>query len=694
MHRHAKNTAFAVVVALVFAAAQAGLTAPRKGPPVAAEVSTLKELHEALAKATPGSVIRLAAGIYQIYADDPYFLVEDVQGLPDQPIVIQGAASTEEGTRPTIIDGGRSLSPMLEVEEHNGKAGSRPVELHDLLIEKQFRTERAINCFVFENVAYLVVENLTVRNCLPAAFVNYGNSHYVAIRSSVLVGGMMPVFAGRYSDHLLIEDNVWTQDPSGYTEDQSGYSGRVDLATRPGRMWDTIPWGVVHHGSRAYLNGGLVGSLRTAGSIIIRRNIIRNAYNGVRLRANRCPRYETCGANLEIYDNDFQFIRDNPVEPEDHAENWWIHHNRIYNGHAWFSLDGVSGGPIFIFGNIGWFDDKPARRCIQRDWAADQTIHPGKRYVPTPEGECSRSRTGKVIKLGPDPVDLKEPIYIFNNSWYVRAPLIAGGRAKFRAWNNATEFCDPTNLPPGLCVADYETEPVCVRSPAGKADPFANRFPVELDRVPFFDCFAASPGDESRNGVSNHPDFPDKMASAAFPFSGWHGDPGFVDSHAGDFRLRPDALARGKGCVVTRRADGSLACETSTPGADPDVGAYQGDVLTEGPEFIYRGDEPPRVMKVAWRTSENAVELEIVFSTPIQDPSDSAHAALRVEGGSSVGSEPCRKLQTTSLECRFPGLQAVPSKTATLLLPRSIKSPGGKPITLWAAPTTNLAFQE
>jgi hypothetical protein len=691
---HAKNITFAFVVALVFAGAQAGLAAPRKGPPVASEVSTLNELHEALEKATPGSVIRLAAGIYQIYADDPYFLIKDVQGLPDQPIVIQGAASTEEGRRPTILDGGRSLSPMLEVEEHYGKAGSRPVELHDLLIQKQFRTERAINCFVFENVAYLVVENLTVRNCLPAAFVIYGNSRYVAIRSSVMVGGMMPVFAGRYSDHLLIEDNVWTQDPSGYTEDQSGYSGRVDLAPRPGRMWDTIPWGVVHHGSRAYLNGGLVGSLRTAGSIIIRRNIIRNAYNGVRLRANRCPRYETCGANVEIYDNDFQFIRDNPVEPEDHAENWWIHHNRIYNGHAWFSLDGVSGGPIYIFGNIGWFDDKPERRCIQRDWAGDQTIHSGKRYVSTPEGECSRSRTGKVIKLGPDPVDLKEPIYVFNNSWYVRAPLISGGRAKFRAWNNATEFCDPTKLPGGLCVADYETEPVCVRSPAGKADPFANRFPLELDRIPFFDCFAASPGDESRNGVSNHPDFPDKMAGAGFPFNGWHGDPGFVDSHAGDFRLRPDALARGKGCVVTRRADASLACEANTSGADPDVGAYQGDVLIEGPEFIYRGDEQPRVMKVAWRTNENAVQLEIVFSIPIQDPPDNAHAALRVEGGSSVGSEPCRKLQTTAMECRFPGLQAIPPKTATLLLPRSIKSPGGKSITLWAAPTTNLAFQE
>jgi hypothetical protein len=77
--------------------------------------------------------------------------------------------------------------------------------------------------------------------------------------------------------------------------------------------------------------------------------------------------------------------------------------------------------------------------ALQRDWAKNQTIHTGKRYVPTTEGECSRSRTGKVIKLGPDPVELKEPLYIFNNSWYVRAPLVAGGRAKFRAWNTNAE---------------------------------------------------------------------------------------------------------------------------------------------------------------------------------------------------------------------------------------------------------------
>ena len=50
-------------------------------------------------------------------------------------------------------------------------------------------------------------------------------------------------------------------------------------------------------------------------------------------------------------------------------------------------------------------------------------------------------------------------------------------------------------------------------------------------------------------------------------------------------------------------------------------------------------------MKTAWRTSDGAVVLEIAFSTPIQDPPSGTHAALRLEAGGSIGSEPCQKVQ-------------------------------------------------
>ena len=343
-HRaNAPGIIFGIVFGLFLVGASPGAAAPRDGPPLRVEVSSLEELRQALERATPGSVIRLASGTYQIFAEDPSFTIKGVQGLPDQPITIQGTRGTAETARPTIIDGGRRLDPTMALVERFRNPGGRSSEVEDLITQNQFRTVQAINCPLFEEAAYLVIEELTVRNCWPTSFV-FVSSQYVTLRAITIVGSTYPFGVDRRSDHFLVEDSVWTQDDSGYAEDESGYSGRVDLVPKPGRMWDTVPWGVAHHGSRAYLNGGLIGSLGTPGSIIVRHNIIRNAYNGVRIRANRCE-LPPCNVNVEIYDNDFQFVRDNPVEPEDEATNWWVFHNRIYNAHGWFSLDGSAEVP-------------------------------------------------------------------------------------------------------------------------------------------------------------------------------------------------------------------------------------------------------------------------------------------------------------------------------------------------------------
>ena len=685
-----RTLGFGIAIWLLVAAAAPGAAAVRDGPPITVEVSSIQEFRAAAERVTPGSVIRVAPGIFEMSADDPLVSVKGLQGLPDQPIVIQGTRGTG-GSRPTIIDGGRSLDAMLGMIERFRQPAGRTPELDALIKESQYRTRAAVNCLVFEDVAYLVIEEFTIRNCWPTAVI-FLSSHHVTLRANTIVGSTYPFFIARRSDHFVVEDSVWTQDDSGYAVDESGYSGRYDPKPKPGRMWDTVPWGVSHHGSRAYLNGGLIGSFGTRGDIVVRRNIIRNAYNGVRIRANRCAE-PPCNVNVEIYDNDFQFVRDNPVEPEDQAINWWIHHNRIYNAHAWFSLDGVGGGPIYIFGNVGWFDDKPARECIPAIWAADRTLQSDGHYEPTADNECSRSRTGKVIKLGPGEIDLKEPIYVFNNSWYVRAPIVDGGIAKFRVWNSATLFCDPNVIAPGMCVAEYETEKHCVQAAPGVTDGVPNRFPLGLDRVPFVDCIGVGAGDSGSHGISNHPDYPDKLASLGYPVSGFHGDPGFVNGPTGDFRLRPDSLARGKGCTVIRTADGSLACPEPGAGPAPDIGAYQGDVLVEGPDYLYRGDERPRVMKATWRTNAGSVSVEIAFSTTMRIQPDGTRLAVRLDDGSTVQSERCDLVRGVALDCRFPTLRAAPGATATLLVPRSLASATGQPVTLWAAGTSRVELQ-
>ena len=292
---------------------------------------------------------------------------------------------------------------------------------------------------------------------------------------------------------------------------------------------------------------------------------------------------------------------------------------------------------------------------------------------------------GVVIKIGPGEIGLDEPIYAFNNSWYVRAPVVVGGRAKFRAWNNATLFCEPNAVAPGMCVADLSTEKICVQSAPGAVNPFANRFPVDLDRVPFVDCFAPSPGDETSHGISNHPDFPAKLAAGGYPVDGIHGDPGFANPTAGDFRLRPDSLARGKGCLVRHAPDLSLTCAASGVGPNPDIGAHQENHLVEGPDYLYRGDEAPRVMKATWSADDGKASLTIQFSTAIEDPSSPTRMAVRLDRDEIVRSEPCRRVGQMALTCRFATLRAAPPATATLLIARSVKSSGGKSVTLWAS---------
>jgi len=161
----------------------------------------------------------------------------------------------------------------------------------------------------------------------------------------------------------------------------------------------------------------------------------------------------------------------------------------------------------------------------------------------------------------------------------------------------------------------------------------------------------------------------------------------------GDFRLRPDGLARGKGCTVIRAADGSLACSEPGAGPAPDIGAYQGDVLVEGPDYLRRGDERPRVMKATWRTKAGSVSVEIAFSTTMRIEPDGTRLAVRLDDGSTVQSERCDLLRRVALDCRFPTLRAAPGATATLLVPRALASATGQPVTLWAAGTSHVELQ-
>jgi len=201
------------------------------------------------------------------------------------------------------------------------------------------------------------------------------------------------------------------------------------------------------------LNGALFAAYNIAGNVLIEDNLIERAYNGVRI-ISELP---GTGRNVEIRRNRFRFLRDNAVEPEGRADGWIVKHNRFENVHAWMTSDGVVGGSMYIFGNLGWYDPDqiPGQRCREDiDWAQSPRLmglagDEGRyllidvSYDPTSVA-CRGHYRGVILKTG-DKRKQKFPYFewisIFNNSWRTRSPLFSAKHAApLSHFNNAIAF--------------------------------------------------------------------------------------------------------------------------------------------------------------------------------------------------------------------------------------------------------------
>ena len=114
-----------------------------------------------------------------------------------------------------------------------------------------------------------------------------------------------------------------------------------------GRIWDQIHWKDIHGPPlpRRELDGDFFRSKDIKGNVIVRHNFIAQAFNLLDVFAERAPLpgESTAGCG---YRNTFTFIRDNAVEAENSATNWWVFENRIYNCHTWFAFEQCNGGYI------------------------------------------------------------------------------------------------------------------------------------------------------------------------------------------------------------------------------------------------------------------------------------------------------------------------------------------------------------
>jgi len=616
------------------------------GKPVPGQVVALRE---ALAMAWPGVTIQLLPGVYKQDTPEDGILFPR-NGSFDHPITLRGMGSD------TIIDG--TSARAFDEKETSVVAGMarsllnsmgleivRKADDVSLLLRPDYRGGSI--CFRFDEKQWIVLDNLTLRDCADAGVI-VRNSQFITLRNSIILKGLYAFFAeGTQTHHVLLEDNVWVQDTS---ED----------------MWSRRHWCEYKYGKLRGQAGALFAGLDIAGGVIIRHNKVAYAFNGVRIDVSTAMRNDPqwrgkLSANIEVYDNDFSFIRDNVLEPEYDATNWWFHGNRIRNAHAWFSFDGLYGGRWYVYDNKGWFDDKPSREC-----AASGSCQEWQARNPELCGDLHDG--GRVFKFRPDGRYAPGPLYVFNNSWYLRASLIKDGRLGYIGhWNNAIDFCRPEDYPDGLCE---------------DAKPFFNGFKWDIDNYSFgYD-------------LSNHPEFPTGLRRKGYRVSGIGVSPSrplFVDAVNGNLALSEDVPGRNDGCIVSEDEDGYLTCEVPRVQSDaPDVGAAASEERGASVSYLHYDSELyvelPRMVRVDLPDESvgQMPALRIAFSVPIVLMSSDARAELDYGPGSpALLSEPCRAVGR-NLSCAVAGdLPDLP--LLSVRLPDAVVGANGELATVWGS---------
>ncbi len=609
-----------------------------RGPDGRPVPGPLVGLREALAMAWPGVTIQLLPGIYtQDTPEDGILFPRN--GSMDRPITLRGMGSD------TVIDGTTVESRIASIASGSGEEST--------LLVPDFLS--GSNCLRLREKQWIVLDNLTFRRCADAA-VYVVDSEYITLKNSTIIAGLYAFFAtGTGSHHLLLERNVWIQDPLE-------------------AMWRREHWCEYKYGALKAQAGALFAALDIPGGVIVRANKVYNAFNAVRMDVSKDKRDDRywlgkLNANVEVYGNEFSFIRDNVLEPEYDATNWWFHGNRIRNAHAWFSFDGLHGGRWYVYDNAGWFDDKPSRDCAVsgkcRIW-----------QEKSPRLCADLHDGGRVFKFRPDGRYAPGPLYVFNNSWHLRTSLIKDGRLGYIGhWNNAVDFCRPEDYPDGLCEG---------------AKPFFNGFIWDNDSYAF------------GHDLSNHPDFPAGLRAHGYRVSGLgvpSAQPLFVDAARGDLTLADGSPGRGAGCDVVEDEDGAMTCREAGPGTPgPDIGAAAPMARTRQVNFIHYGGalyrEAPRIVHVALpeAAGEKPPVLGIVFSTPVVVMASEARAELTYDDGTpALLAEPCRAAGR-SVTCEIAG-ELPDGALRAVRLPDAIVGVNGELATAWGSVSDLVAFQ-
>ena len=220
--------------------------------------------------------------------------------------------------------------------------------------------------------------------------------------------------------------------------------------------------------------------------------MIQHVFNGVHLFASPdAAEHGQVNRNVFVYQNTFAFVRDNVVEAERYAWNWWVFGNRIWNAHKWFAFEDATGGHWYVFANVGWFDRRPGP--------------PGDVHVG-----------GAVFK--DNPKSPTAPVYVFHNTWYLRSSYIKGGRvANLEHFNNAIVYARAADHAAGL--VDDE-KPMFGAKFLSKWEPTHARFDNDFCEHPHYLFLARASGGAPAAGNAAGPLFADREEHQFRPAKG------------------------------------------------------------------------------------------------------------------------------------------------------------------------------
>ena len=138
------------------------------------------------------------------------------------------------------------------------------------------------------------------------------------------------------------------------------------------RVWtheDGYTWEELHHGKYRHFNGSIFQGEKISGVFVLRNNQIKNTFNAFRLSPVGDGEMDLlASSNGDIYNNLIINTSDNVLEPEVYCHNLYFYHNRLINGHAFISVTGVGGGPIYLFGNTGLSEPDCEDGLVERSY--------------------------------------------------------------------------------------------------------------------------------------------------------------------------------------------------------------------------------------------------------------------------------------------------------------------------------------